>query len=60
MSVTQGDTISANIESLFQLAIIFSLPILYLYNGEKGGNKFSKWGFYIFYPLHLLIIALIK
>ncbi|WP_300409073.1 TraX family protein [Lagierella sp.] len=32
------------------------------YNGRKGNtnNKFLKWSFYIFYPLHLAIIALIR
>lgn len=45
--------------NLFQLSILLSLPILRFYNGEKGGNSFSKWSFYIFYPLHLLVLALI-
>ena len=36
------------------------IPFLYLYNGERGlNNKFSKYFFYIFYPLHLWIIATI-
>ena len=36
------------------------LPFLYLYNGERDSS--SKWGkyfFYIFYPAHLWLIALI-
>lgn len=45
---------------LFQLGLLLAIPILYLYNGERGrGGRFSKWFFYIFYPVHLLIIALI-
>jgi hypothetical protein len=59
-AVTDGDILAAIVDNLFQLSVIFSLPILYLYNGKRGGNRFSRWGFYIFYPLHLLIIALIK
>ncbi len=36
--------------------------IIYFYNGKRAekGRNFSKWFFYIFYPLHLLIIALIR
>ena len=37
---------------------MFSFLILALYNGEKG--KSSKYLFYIFYPLHLLIIWLAR
>ena len=36
------------------------LPFLYLYNGERGyTSKWSKYFFYIFYPAHLWLIALI-
>lgn len=36
--------------------------IINFYNGKraKAGRAFSKWFFYIFYPLHLLIFALIR
>ena len=36
--------------------------ITYFYNGKRAkiGKSFSKWFFYIFYPLHLLIFALIR
>lgn len=37
------------------------IPFIYLYNGERGRNdKFSKYFFYIFYPAHLWIIAIIQ
>lgn len=37
------------------------LPFLYLYNGERGkNNRFTKYFFYIFYPAHLWIIAIIS
>ncbi|QSX06635.1 conjugal transfer protein TraX [Sedimentibacter sp. zth1] len=46
---------------LWQVGLFLFLPIIYLYNGEKGSdNKFNKWAFYIFYPLHLVILAIIK
>lgn len=46
---------------LRQSGLFLFIPAVYLYNGKKGNNnKFNKWFFYIFYPLHLLIIALIR
>lgn len=42
---------------LFHLGVLFSLPLLSLYNGERGGTKSSRWFFYVFYPLHLLILG---
>ena len=41
----------------------FMVPpiLMYLYNGEPGSkNAFHKWFFYVFYPLHLLIIWALK
>lgn len=45
--------------------MILALPILYLYNGKKGKfaekhKSLNKWIFYIFYPLHLVILGLLK
>lgn len=36
--------------------------ILIFYNGRRmdSGKNFSKWFFYLFYPLHLLILGVIK
>lgn len=45
---------------IFQIGILLAIPILKQYNGKPGGSKNSKWIFYIFYPLHLLIIGIIK
>ncbi|MDE7258355.1 MAG: conjugal transfer protein TraX, partial [Lachnospiraceae bacterium] len=35
--------------------------VLVLYNGRRAekARNFSKWFFYLFYPAHLLILALI-
>ena len=41
-----------------QIFAIFSLPIIWLYNGKQGiHNNFIKYMFYFFYPLHLLLIV---
>ena len=42
------------------LGVFIPIPLLLLYNGEKGGGKYTKWVFYIFYPAHLLILGVIK
>ena len=44
--------------SIIQLFTIASLFFIYFNNGERG--KGFKYFFYIFYPAHLIIIALIK
>lgn len=41
-----------------QWLMIFSLPIMLLYNGEKG--KSWKYFFYIFYPLHIVLLFCIS
>lgn len=38
----------------YQYLMIFSLPLMLLYNGKKG--KGSKCFYYIFYPVHLWIL----
>lgn len=36
--------------------------ILFLYNGKRAGHgrTFSKWFFYLFYPVHLTVLALLR
>ena len=34
---------------------LLALPLLYLYNGQRGRGNVGKW-FYIYYPLHLVVI----
>ena len=48
--------------SIFQLgAFMVPLILMYFYNGESGSKKaFHKWFFYVFYPLHLLILWALK
>lgn len=56
-AVTNFNVIMFNSDFLFILVI----PVILLYNGERGlNNKFSKYMFYVFYPLHLWLLAIIK
>lgn len=44
----------------YQWMMIFALPLILIYNGKIGlKNTFTKWMFYIFYPLHLIVIQII-
>lgn len=49
---------------VLQMGVILSIPIIAMYNGSRGKNekinKFMKWFFYIFYPVHLFVIGLIN
>lgn len=47
---------------LYQLGIFMVLLLIqFCYNGEGGSRKsIHKWFFYIFYPLHLVVLGLLK
>lgn len=49
---------------IIHAGVILSIPLLMMYNGKRGNNakinKFMKWFFYIYYPLHLFVIGLLK
>lgn len=49
---------------LLQMGVVLAIPILKLYNGQRGfsqkANRILKWGFYVYYPLHLTFIGMIK
>ncbi len=63
-SYTQYSTINETIEMLMfnsDFLFILVVPFIFLYNGKRGiNNKFSKYLFYIFYPLHLWMIAILQ
>lgn len=46
--------------AVVQLGVILVYPFLRQYNGEKGTAGWMKWFFYWYYPVHLLIIGLIR
>lgn len=45
-----------------EFMMILVVPLIWLYNGQRGGNgiKFERNFFYYFYPLHLWIIYITK
>lgn len=49
---------------LLQMAVVLCIPLLMQYNGERGKNpavnRVMKWLFYLYYPLHLLIVGLFQ
>lgn len=65
--------------AVLQMFTFLAIPIIALYNGERGGRKppvpaerpdgqtsaaktspLVKWGFYIYYPAHLVVIGILR
>ncbi len=46
--------------AVLQLFTALSIPILRLYNGERGKWKGMKWFFYIYYPAHLILCGILR
>ncbi|MCR5663469.1 MAG: conjugal transfer protein TraX [Oscillospiraceae bacterium] len=44
--------------SWIELLAAFGFPLLHLYNGKRGRQW--RWFFYVFYPGHLLLLALLR
>lgn len=47
---------------ILQMGVVLALPLLRCYNGQKGSCKWKglKWSFYIYYPLHLALLGLLR
>ena len=41
----------------WKFGLLIPAALLLMYNGEKGGSKYTKWVFYIFYPAHLFLLG---
>lgn len=45
----------------YTFGILLAPPILSLYNGQRGRKTaWTKWGFYIFYPAHLVLLVFLR
>jgi hypothetical protein len=45
---------------LNKLGVLFVIPLIKAYNGKKGRTVGGRWAFYIIYPAHLLLLAVLK
>ena len=45
---------------LIAMTAILVYPLLKNYNGQRGKVKWLKWFFYLYYPLHLIIIGALR
>ncbi|MBR4760528.1 MAG: hypothetical protein IK078_10340 [Lachnospiraceae bacterium] len=50
-----------NLKGIYSLGVLLVPLLMHFYNGERGSaHPFHKWVFYIFYPLHLLILGYLR
>ena len=55
------EILGKTVEIPYQGFAVFALIPIWLYGGKKGrSNKAMQYGFYAFYPVHMLILYLIK
>lgn len=60
--------LSVNKWNYFQIGVFIPIILLYFYNGKRSNNpkqtelqkNINKWGFYIIYPAHLLILYILQ
>ncbi len=64
--ITRWNLLSGGLSSIktyfYAIGVLLPVPLLLIYNGKRGGGAFAdkfKWFFYIFYPAHMIILALI-
>ena len=50
----------SKVYALVQIGVLLVYPVLKLYNGEKGKANWMKWFFYLYYPIHLFFIGMLR
>lgn len=50
----------SEVYALELVGVLMIYPLLKMYNGEKGKADWMKMFFYIYYPLHLIIIGIMR
>lgn len=44
-----------------RFAVLAAIPLLLLYNGQRGRkDKWFQWGYYFIYPVHFIVLYIIK
>lgn len=51
--------VHSHVYGMIHMACWFAVPLLYLYNGERGKCRWLGTFFYWYYPAHMLIIGII-
>ncbi len=46
--------------ALVQFGVLLVYPFLKMYNGKKGTANWMKWFFYLYYPLHLVAVGILR
>lgn len=50
----------SKVYALILFGVLLVYPLLKLYNGQKGKCPWMKWFFYVYYPLHLIVIGILR
>ena len=45
---------------IIQMGVALTIPLLKMYNGQRGSFKGMKYFFYLYYPIHLVICGIIR
>lgn len=43
-----------------QMFVCLSFPLVYNYNGQRGKCSWLKWFFYFYYPIHLILVGIVR